>query len=121
MPEAPRKRPENHTVLLTLRGYVKAKPKAVFDVLDGRMRAAGESGSYYTADPASLFIVEQGGWWYRGEYQIVPDEFGSHLQHTIVNVAQRAHRLGKATGRRVLKDAPASFERLVKELRLELE
>ncbi len=121
MPDAPRQRPELHTVLATLEGYVRARPRDVFEAIDRRMRPADLARSLYTADPAAFLVIAQGGWWYRGEYRVVPDEFGSHVYHTIVNVAQRGHRLGKATGRRVLSAAPADFERLVKELRLELE
>lgn len=121
MPEAPRTRPERHTVLSTLRGHIRARPKAVFDALDARMRPAGQAESLYLADPAAFLIIAQGGWWYRGEYRIVPDETGSHLEHTIVNVAQRAHRLGATTGRKVLASAPADFEKLLRQLRLELE
>ncbi|MHB1172251.1 MAG: hypothetical protein ACYCZY_07110 [Lacisediminihabitans sp.] len=121
MPEAPRKRPEDHTVLLTLRGHIRARPKAVFDSLDRRLRPGSDAVSYYTADPAAFLIVTQGGWWYRGEYRVVPDESGSHVEHTIVNVAQRAPRISRFTARKVVAAAPAAFTVLLKELRSELE
>jgi hypothetical protein len=121
MPEAPRTRPEHHTVLSTFRGHIRARPKAVFDAVDDRMRPSDGADSLYLADTAAFLIIVQGAWWYRGEYRIVPDATGSHLEHTIVNVAQRAHRLGAITGRGVLVAAPANFERLVRQLARELE
>jgi hypothetical protein len=51
----------------------------------------------------------------------VPDEQGSHVEHVMLNVAQTARSLGRFTGRRVVADAPAAFETLLRQLRLELE
>ncbi|MET4781709.1 hypothetical protein [Glaciihabitans sp. UYNi722] len=121
MPEAPRERPGNHTLLHSFAGHVLARPKAVFDAIDGRLRPSEGSESLYTADSSAFFIISQGGWWYRGEYRIVPDEKGSNIEHYIVNVAQKAHRLGPVTGRKVLRHAPLAFERLLRQLRAELE
>ena len=75
----------------------------------------------FTADPSAWLVISQGGWWYRGEYRVVPDATGSNLEHTLLNVAETAHRLGRLTGRKVIKAAPADFDRLVTELRAELE
>ncbi len=121
MPEAPRERPGNHTLLRSFAGHVRARPKAVFDVLDRRLRPPEGSESLYTADSAAFLIIAQGGWWYRGEYRIVPDERGSNLEHYLVNVAQVAHWLGPIAGRRVLRRAPIAFQRLLRQLRAELE
>lgn len=121
MPEAPRARPEIHEVLHTLRGHVKARPKAVYEALEPRIRPVGDYESMYTSDPIAFLVIEQGGWWYRGEYRIVPDESGSNVEYTLVNVALTGRRIGRFTGRRVIADAPATFERMLKELRLELE
>jgi hypothetical protein len=120
MPEAPRARPEDAVSLHAFSAHVRARPKPIFDALDRRFRPVDESGSLYTADPAAFLIIAQGGWWYRGEYRIVPDEHGSNVEHTMLNIA-RQRRLGRFTGRRVIEDAPAQFDRLIKELRLELE
>ncbi len=120
MPEAPRRRPDDAVVLHTFTGHVKARPKVVFDALDGRFRPEAGSQSLYTADPAAFLIIAQGGWWYRGEYRVVPDEFGSNVEHSILNIAQQRRMSGSA-GRRVIEDAPADFARLMKELRLDLE
>lgn len=121
MPDAPRRRPANFVVLHTLRGHVRARPGAVFAALDARFRPRGSSESLYFADPSAFLIVAQGGWWYRGEYRVVPDERGSHVEHVMLNVAQTAKSLGRFTGRKVIADAPARFETLLRQLRLELE
>src|SRR5690606_34024482 len=121
MPEAPRERPQNHTLLRSLSGHVKARPQDVYEAIAKRMDPGPGAGSHFTADARAYFVIVQGGWWYRGEYRVVPDDHGSYVEHSIVNVAQRAHRLGRWTGRKVIAEAPAEFERLLRELRLELE
>ncbi|MES2093892.1 MAG: hypothetical protein V4531_08795 [Actinomycetota bacterium] len=121
MPEAPRSRPSRFAVLHTFRGHVRARPAAVFAALDARFRPSGASDSLYLADPAAFLLVAQGGWWYRGEYRVVPDEHGSHVEHVILNVATTGRSLGRFTARRVLADAPAAFDTLIRQLRLELE
>jgi hypothetical protein len=121
MPEAPRSRPASFVVLHTLRGHVRARPAAVFAALDARFRPSGASDSLYLADSSAFLIVAQGGWWYRGEYRVVPDEHGSHVEHVMLNVAQTARSLGRFTGRKVVTGAPAAFDTLLRQLRLELE
>lgn len=121
MPEAPRKRPVKHTVVSSSRAHLRARPSAVFTALDGHMRPREGAASFYTADPAAFFIIVQGGWWYRGEYRVVPDETGSNLEYVIVNVAQHARALSRLTSRRVRTSAPAEFELLVGRLRREVE
>lgn len=108
-------------MLRSFAGHVRARPAAVFAAIDSRMRPADDAESGYLADPAAFLVVMQGGWWYRGEYRVVPDEAGSNVEHAIVDVAQRARGLSKITARRVLAAAPAEFDALVKALRLELE
>ncbi|HEY0261111.1 MAG TPA: hypothetical protein VGC18_14805 [Lacisediminihabitans sp.] len=121
MPEAPRQRPADHLVLASFSGHVRARPKAVFEAIDQRLRPSEGSRSSYFADDAAFLIVEQGGWWYRGEYRIVPDERGSNVEHYILNVARRMSGLGGAAARRVLRLAPVEFDRLIAGLRRELE
>ena len=121
MPEAPRLRPAKHTVLHTFTAHIKARPKAVFTALDTRLHPGPGAGSAYLADPDAFFIVAQGGWWYRAEYRVVPDEYGSNLEHVVVSVAQRGEKAALATGRRVIQTAPLAFHDLVKSLRAELE
>jgi hypothetical protein len=121
MPEAPRTRPTGSEVLLSLAGHVRARPARVFEAIDRRMRPSVDSESLYTADPAAFLVISQGGWWYRAEYRVVPDERGSNVEHVILNVAQTARALGRFTGRRVLREAPERFEMMLRQLRLELE
>ncbi len=121
MTEAPRERPATYVVLHSFSGHVKARPQAVFDTLDKRLRPSSESESRYLADSAAFLIIAQGGWWYRGEYRVVPDEYGSNIEHVMLNIAQNAPRLGWLSGRRVIAEAPSEFKKLVRELRLELE
>jgi hypothetical protein len=121
MREAPRQRPAGATLLVSLAGHVRARPRAVFEAIDRRLRPADGSGTLYTADPAAFLVISQGGWWYRGEYRVVPDAKGSHVEHYILTVAQKAPLLGRLAGRSVLKDAPAEFDRLIRQLRAELE
>ena len=121
MPEAPRERPQNYTLLHSFSGHVKARPRDVFDAIARRFDPGPRSKSLFTADARAYLVISQGGWWYRGEYRVVPDDHGSHVEHVILNVAQRGHRLGAWTGRKVLADAPVEFARLLRQLRLELE
>lgn len=107
-------------MLLAFQGHVKARPAAVFHALEERLRPAGAVG-YFTADPVASLIIVQGDWWYRAELRVVPDDTGSRVEETIVNVAQRAHWAGPIAGRRTLSAAPSAFERLVSGLRHQLE
>ena len=121
MPEASRSRPAGSVVLHALRGHVRARPAAVFAALDARFRPSDNSRTLYLADSSAFLIVSQGRWWCRGEYRVVPDERGSHVEHIMLNVAKTARSLGQFTGRRVVADAPGAFENLLRQLRLELE
>ena len=121
MLEAPRTRPEKHAVLHTLAAHIRARPRAIFDALDRRLDPGATAVSAYLADANAFFIVAQGGWWYRAEYRIVPDDHGSNLEPVVVNVAQRGEKLALAAGRRVVASAPLAFHDLVRSLRAELE
>lgn len=121
MPAADRQRPDKHTVLLTFSAHLSARPKAVFTALDERLDPGPYATSAYLADPGAFFIVAQGGWWYRGEYRVVPDERGSNLEHTIVNVAQRGEKAALVAGRKIIAQAPLAFHDLVKSLRAVVE
>ena len=121
MPEAPRRRPEKHEILCTFRAHVLARPAAVFEALDARLRPDSSSESFYTADASAFLIITQGGRWYRGEYRVIPDDTGSNVEHTVVNVAQQARSARGINARRVLASAPAEFELLIERLRREVE
>lgn len=121
MPDAPRLRPAKCTVLHSFAAHIRARPQRVFAALDARLHPGAGAGSDYLADPRAFFIVAQGGWWYRGEYRVVPDENGSHLEHVILNIAQRGEKVALVAGRKVIAAAPLEFHDLVKSLRAELE
>jgi hypothetical protein len=121
MSEAPRRRPDGHTVLGTFCGQVRARPNVVFDALAAHLHPGPDAHSYFTADPISSLIIVQGGWWYRAEYRVVAGESGSLIEHTLLNVAERMHWAGPIAGRREIAAAPAVFQAMVKALREELE
>jgi hypothetical protein len=108
-------------VLLVSAGHVVARPGPVFDAIVARSRAFRDAGGLVVADPVSSLVVLQGRCWYRAEIRIVPDDTGSRVEETVVNVARRAHRLVPLIGRRALADAPVRFQRMLRELRQELE
>lgn len=102
-------------------GHVRARPKAVFEALARHLDPGPNSGSSYSADERRYLVIAQGGWWYRGEYRVVPDDHGSHVEHAMLNIAQKTRRLGTWSGRKEIAAAPVEFEKLLRQLRLELE
>ena len=121
MPDAPRNRPAKHTVLHTFTARIGASPEAVFDALRTRLDPGPLATSAFLADATELVVVTQGNWWYRAEYRVVPERGGATVEHTVVNVAQRAERAAIVAGRRVIQEAPLAFHDLVKSLRATLE
>lgn len=126
-------RPERHTVLRSFAGHLEAAPDAVFAALVQRMQGAPG----VAVDAAAREIVQQGAWWYRGEYRVTaePSDGGeageeteagaaasaSRVEYEIVNVAQSAHWVGPIVGRRVLAEAPYGFHALLTEIAAELD
>lgn len=100
-------------------GHLGARPNAVFMALVARLNPGPDA--YFSADPVSSLIIVQGGWWYRAEFRVVPDETGSLVEQTLLNVGQRMHWAGPIVGRKAITAAPADFRRLLRELRDELE
>lgn len=130
-PAQPLRRPERHTVLRSFAGHLDAAPDAVFSALRQRMSAAPG----VAVDAAGREIVQQGGWWYRGEYRVMAEPAdadagadaaaaaaasGTRLEYEIVNVAASWHWAGPIAGRRVLADAPYGFHALLSEIEAEL-
>ena len=100
-----------------MRARCRDHPDAVFASLRARL----DTGQgQFAADPVTRRIVQQGEWWYRGEYRVLPDDAGSRIEYEIVNVAPNAHWLGPITGRDVLRASPAAFAQLLGELQDEL-
>ena len=111
-------RPQKHTELRAYAGTVPGAPDAVFASLRTRLDTGH---GQFAADPVTRRIVQQGDWWYRGEYRVLADGTGSRVEYEIVNVAQTAHVLGPFTGRDVLRASPAAFAQLLGELEDETE
>src|SRR5690606_28761975 len=121
MTEAPRERPEGAVVLIRLEAHLAARPRPVFEAIVRRLNPGGGAHSDFLADPVRSLVVAQGGWWYRAEYRVVPDDKGSHVEHFLVNTSGRQTRFGKPVGHRHTAEAPAEFGRLIARLREELE
>ena len=102
-------------------GHIRARPRPVFDAIVERFHPGEDAQSYFTADPAAWLVIVQGGWWYRAEYRVIPDDTGSCIEHALVNVASTGQRLGRLAGRRVIDNAPTDFARLLSSIRAELE
>jgi hypothetical protein len=121
MPTAPRERPPVATVLGEYSAFVSDDADTVFDALARRVKSASPPASSILIDKAERLIVLQGEWWYRGEWRVSVEAAGSDVDYTIVNVAQRAHWVGRLTARGVLKKAPGGFLAVASAVRDELE
>jgi hypothetical protein len=121
MPEAPRVRPAHAVVLREFHAHIRARPKPIFDAIAERIHPGENARSLYTADSSAWLVIVQGGWWYRAEYRVIPDDCGATVEHALVNVAETGRRMGRWASRKVVKSAPAEFERLISSLRAELE
>ncbi|AMB57909.1 hypothetical protein [Microterricola viridarii] len=120
-------RPARHTVLRSFAGHLDAAPDAVFAAI--RQRMSDLPGVW--VDVAGREIVQQGTWWYRGEYRVMAEPLdedaepgaaaGTRVEHEIVNVAQRPHWAGPVIGRRLLAEAPYAFHSLLSEIAAELD
>lgn len=114
-------RPQHATVLHSFRSHVRARPRAVFDAIARRFDPGKDAQSFFTADSAAGLVIVQGGWWYRGEYRVIPDDLGSRVEHVLLNIADSGRRLTRSADRRLIEAAPADFGRLMTSLRAELE
>ncbi|TFD31183.1 hypothetical protein [Cryobacterium cryoconiti] len=106
--------PERHTVLRSFAGHLEAGPDAVFNRLVAAMAAGASGGGSVHTDRGRRILVLRRGWWYRGEYQVLPeDETGSLVQYEIVNVAQVLPWAGAWAAASVLRASPRSFQALL--------
>lgn len=55
-----------------------------------RALVARYSNGYLTVDRAGSRVCFQGGWWYRGEYELAPEDGGTRVTLRAYNVADRA-------------------------------
>lgn len=108
-------------VLHDLHSHIRARPKAVFEAIATRFDPGEGAQSLFTADSAAWLVIVQGGWWYRAEYRIIPDDNGSRVEHALLNIAGTGKSLGRFAGRKVIESAPSEFDRLITSLRAELE
>ena len=108
-------------MLHDLHSHIRARPKVIFDAISQRFDPGENAHSLFTADSAAWLVIVQGGWWYRAEYRVIPDDTGSRVEHALVNIASTGKRLGRFAGRRVIESAPEEFDRLIRSLRAELE
>lgn len=108
-------------VLHELRSHIRARPKPVFDAIAARFDPGEGAQSFFTADPAAWLVIVQGGWWYRAEYRVIPDDSGSRIEYALLTVAAKERKIGMFIARRIIESAPTEFDRLVTSLRAELE
>lgn len=106
-------RPDLHTELGFWECAVAGSPDRVFALLVPEITPAdGTTG--FAAYPQARTAVLQGGWWYRGEYRVTAtDDGGSLITYTIVNVAQKRHRMSSMVARGTVEAAPKAFARHV--------
>ena len=106
--------PERHTVLRSFAGHLESGPDAVFNRLVVAMASGAATGGSVHTDRNRRMLVLRRGWWYRGEYQVLPeDETGSLVQYEIINVAQVAPWAGSWAAASVLRAAPRAFQTLL--------
>ncbi|TFC29802.1 hypothetical protein E3O53_13265 [Cryobacterium sp. TMT2-18-3] len=106
--------PERHTVLRSFAGHLEAGPDAVFNRLVTAMASGAAGGGNVHTDRDRRRLVLRRGWWYRGEYQVLPEEqAGSLVQYEIINVAQLLPWAGSWAAASVLRAAPRAFQALL--------
>ncbi|GHD42997.1 hypothetical protein D9V29_00415 [Mycetocola manganoxydans] len=118
---APSDRPSRHTVLRSYAGEIHAEPGAVYAAIKRRLTPPDPDVTRFTADDAERLLVVQGGWWYRGEYRVLPVDGGSRIEHELLNVAGPLHFLGGFAARASVRQSAHVFGRLLTELAAELE
>ncbi|MCY1144906.1 hypothetical protein OWR29_43500 [Actinoplanes sp. Pm04-4] len=120
------------TQLLELRAIVEASPDRVAEVLldvrpggrspiavTGRVDETDTGDEFVvvhdgsritvTVDRDARMVSQQGEWWYRGVYEVTPDQRGSQVVFRVLNVAPRARWAVRFVARGPLRAAPAQF------------
>ncbi|WP_051166104.1 hypothetical protein [Amycolatopsis orientalis] len=72
--------------IVEVSGVVPGAPADVFDRLAQRL-AASDYPVKLEVDRERRFLAAQGGWWYRGEYEVADDPAGSRVTHRVRNAA----------------------------------
>ncbi|WP_194117756.1 hypothetical protein [Streptomyces hoynatensis] len=70
-------------LLVETAGWVPLPPA------EARRRLVALVSGLYTESADDGNLVLQGGWWYRGEYEVEPDGEGTRVTHRVYNVAAR--------------------------------
>jgi hypothetical protein len=109
------------TVLRSYAGEIHADAADVYAAIKRRLTPPDPDVSSFTVDDAQRLLIVQGGWWYRGEYRVLPSDGGSRIEHELVNVAQGAHWAAPLVGRKSISQSAHVFGRLLTELAAELE
>ncbi|WP_250003252.1 hypothetical protein [Actinoplanes sp. M2I2] len=127
------------TQLLELRAVVEAPPGRVaellLDVRPGGRSPIAVTGTVEETDIGDEFVVvhegsrisvavdaadrivsQQGEWWYRGVYEVEPDQRGSQVVFRVLNVAARGRWAVRFAARKPLAAAPAEFAGQVERL-----
>jgi hypothetical protein len=73
--------------MVELTAVVPAHPDSVLAQVVRVVRDAG--GGRIEVDHERRTVAVQGGWWYRGEYQVEAVDDGARLTHRVRNVARR--------------------------------
>jgi hypothetical protein len=71
--------------MIELTATVPTSPDVVLD----RVIAAVGGHGRLEVDRGRRFVAVQGGWWYRGEYEVDQAAGGARLTHRVRNVASR--------------------------------
>jgi hypothetical protein len=74
--------------MIEVTATVPASPDSVLARVIDVVRDAG--GGRIEVDHDRRLVAVQGGWWYRGEYQVEPTGDGTRLTHRVRNIAPRA-------------------------------
>ncbi|MFJ6674030.1 hypothetical protein ACIQMJ_23210 [Actinosynnema sp. NPDC091369] len=72
--------------MIELTATVAAPPDVVLARVEAAIRDAG--GGRVEVDRAQRAVAVQGGWWYRGEYEVEATADGTRLTHRVRNVAR---------------------------------
>ncbi|WP_246037659.1 hypothetical protein [Saccharothrix texasensis] len=73
--------------MIELTATVPVPADSVLASVEAVIRDAG--GGRVEVDRARRTVAVQGGWWYRGEYQVEATADGARLTHRVRNVARR--------------------------------
>jgi hypothetical protein len=108
-------RPARHTLLKQHESVLDAPVARVLAALTIAVDPGAQSS--FAVDESVGLIVVQGGWWYRAEYTVRPDESGSRVTFSLLNVATPAHWAGPITGRDAIRSSARDFGDVIDRVR----